>query len=846
GDVRSLPLLETFHASVQSWQAAGGTPAGQLRERVARQMAMEKELVLSPAYFLDLALRLGRVAHVEVLHKHGHASNELTGYRYDVVLHVGPKQEGAALALDWLDWREAKLDEAGLRALLESQSPTVARLGLARIPNARTVADAALARALQEAGSEVPLARLQEQAADAAQGASQPQALVELARELGWTARLRWSGAQQDETCFDLVLERVGAAPAWIAPRALPAAGWLASNQPLAGQMMEELLPALRTHLQARLPEYAQPGALVLLEWLPTTANGKVDYRRLPAPKGAGSSQERVEPRNALEQELAQIWSQLLRVERIGVHDNFFELGGDSIIAMQVISRLRLAGYEFKPRDLFEAQTIATVALRAVALDPSRADGKAEEQGPFPLAPIQSWFLEQQGTLEPHWNQWLRLPLRAPIAADRFQAACDALVARHAALRTRFDAAQGGRQHVLAASPAVVHAYQLDAGADTDALQKIEQELHAGIDPVHGPVVRFAQIVSGTPAQARCVIVAHHLVVDGVSWRTLVGELEQALAQPDALAGMPRPAAFGQWCRALQGAGDSRGTERDLAFWRRVEGSFGAAGAKAELLGVPTGARGTWGRAQTLIGCLEGARTRALLADETLAARGGMQALLVAGVLRAIAAWNGQQDVLLNLERHGRRVDGAGLEVSGTVGWFTARFPLRLSTGRDLTASDLLMRTARALEMVPVGGVSYGLLRYGTGAIGRQSEPPVGINYLGRFDQMLAGSHHFHADGVASGLSCAPHSPRAQLLEVDALVVGEELEIRWTYDQDHIALAHVEQMAQALLQWLRDAATQSAPTPAVMLAAAPIAGLGADMDDDELRHLLDELESDLD
>ncbi|WP_426210230.1 amino acid adenylation domain-containing protein [Massilia sp. TWP1-3-3] len=341
GDVRSLPLLETFHASVQSWQAAGGTPAGQLRERVARQMAMEKELVLSPAYFLDLALRLGRVAHVEVLHKHGHASNELTGYRYDVVLHVGPKQEGAVLALDWLDWREAKLDEAGLRALLESQSPTVARLGLARIPNARMVADAALARALQEAGSEVPLARLQEQAADAAQGASQPQALVELARELGWTARLRWSGAQQDETCFDLVLERVGAAPAWIAPRALPAAGWVASNQPLAGQMMEELLPALRVHLQARLPEYAQPGALVLLEWLPTTANGKVDYRRLPAPKGAGSTQERVEPRNALEQELAQIWSQLLRVERIGVHDNFFELGGHSLLAIQGIARIR-------------------------------------------------------------------------------------------------------------------------------------------------------------------------------------------------------------------------------------------------------------------------------------------------------------------------------------------------------------------------------------------------------------------------------------------------------------------------------------------------------------------------
>ncbi|PUE53047.1 hypothetical protein B9Z45_13190 [Limnohabitans sp. 2KL-17] len=349
GDVRSLPLLHTFHASVQTWQASATMPAGQLLERVARQVALEKELALSPEYFLDLAQRHPRVSHVEVLHKHGHALNELTSYRYDVVVHVGDKASTAAAPaqhLDWLDCSQSSLDPQTLAALLARQPPQVLRLGLARIPNARTASDIALLQALHEAAPSTPLPPVREQALLAgtiATGpAAAPQTLVDAALAAGWRARPRYSGPGQDEGYFDLLVERLDAPQARIAPRLSPAspaaAPW--ANEPLAGKATENLLASLRAHLHARLPEYAHPTSLVLLERLPTTPNGKLDSRRLPPPQES-ASHTYVAPQSPVELALADIWSKLLRIERIGRFDNFFELGGHSLLASQAIARVR-------------------------------------------------------------------------------------------------------------------------------------------------------------------------------------------------------------------------------------------------------------------------------------------------------------------------------------------------------------------------------------------------------------------------------------------------------------------------------------------------------------------------
>lgn len=843
GDVRSLPLLEAFHASVQSWQAGAAMSAGQLRERVARQVALEKELVLAPAYFLDWAQCHPRVAHVEILHKHGHARNELTGFRYDVVIHVEDKGRAApAEVLEWLDWSGSGLDADSFAALLASRSSDVQRLGVAAIPNARTAADIALLRALQESPASATVASVREQALPAAQAAVQPQVLADIAQAKGWRVRLCYSGPRQDEGCFDLILERGDAGRARICPRVLPPSQDPVANEPTAGKATEDLLPALRAHLQTRLPEYARPAALVLLEQLPVTANGKLDVRRLPAAQGH-AAHTYVAPRSALEETLADIWSQLLRIERIGIHDNFFELGGDSIIAIQIIARLRAAGFELKPRDLFEAQTVAEASARATPLQTgSAAHDPGHEDGPFPLAPIQSWFLEHQGHFEPHWNQWVRQPLVRELPMQRLQAACDALVSRHAALRMRFDPAQGGRQHASAVAPACLERQVLPAGLDASgraaAIDAMEQKLHRSIDPLRGPVVRFAQIICPDSGQAWCVIVAHHLVVDGVSWRTLLRDLQRALDNPAALAEPQAGASYGGWCRALRAFSDSRLIERDLAYWRRVRVAQGH--AAAGLAGVAPGHRPRWGDARTHVSRLESHRTSALLNEVWVAANGGIEALVVAGTLRAIARWTGQDELLVSLERHGRTLEGVGVDVADTIGWCTARFPLRLATGLHGSAAELLRQTALALQSVPSGGLSHDMLRHGTGLLEAGPEAPVGINYLGRFDQAPATSPYFRPTGPVFGLSCAPASRRAHLLEVDALVTPEGLEIRWVYDSASIAAPQIVRLADDLLDWLRDPEVLVPDLVQGPLPPAATTGL----DDEELRHLLLELDAD--
>lgn len=341
GDVRSLPLLEAFHTSVQAWQAGSGLPAGQLLERVARQMALEKELVLAPDYFLGWLRQQPRVSHVEVLHKQGHARNELTSYRYDVVVQVGDKAgAGQEEVLIWSDWSAVCSDATSFADWLASVPAHVMRAGLARMPNARTAGDLALARALHEAAAQTPLALVRERALAACEPGVQVQEVVDMARAAGWCVRLRYSGPGQDEGCVDLIVERQEAPYARIAPRICTGGQAPLANDPLAGQATEALLPALRAHLQSRLPEYAQPSSLVLLERLPVTANGKLDKRRLPAPQGSASHSYQA-PRNEIEKTLAEIWSQLLRIERIGIHDNFFELGGHSLLASQAIARVR-------------------------------------------------------------------------------------------------------------------------------------------------------------------------------------------------------------------------------------------------------------------------------------------------------------------------------------------------------------------------------------------------------------------------------------------------------------------------------------------------------------------------
>jgi amino acid adenylation domain-containing protein len=352
GDVRSLPLAGAFHASVELARAPEELSIDQLRSRVRRGMAEEQELLLDPALFEAVRTRLPRLGRVEVQVKRGEYDNEVSRFRYDVVLHLDADVAGAA-EVAVREWSGEDAD--GLGALAEGSASALLVRG---VPDAR-VREHVRAYELVSAGGEAAdTAAVRALAAEDAGGIA-PEALFALAGELARGVEVR-PGASGT---LDVLFHPAGEVARF--PAAVDAERpWETyANDPQWGRRMRALVPALREAARARLPEYMVPSAFVVLEALPVTANGKVDRGALPAPDTPGSRGTYVAPRTPAEERMAAIWAEVLGLERVGAEDHFFDLGGHSLLATRVVSRMRSAlQVELPVRALFEAPTVARLA----------------------------------------------------------------------------------------------------------------------------------------------------------------------------------------------------------------------------------------------------------------------------------------------------------------------------------------------------------------------------------------------------------------------------------------------------------------------------------------------------
>jgi amino acid adenylation domain-containing protein len=381
GDVRSLPLLGAFHASVQLHRAAGSTPVPELARRIARQVEAEEELVVDPGLFLALARRLPAVRRVEVLLKRGRHANELTRFRYDVVLHVGGAEAGGP--------RPAAEPWGSPAALEERLEGRPAALALAGIPNSRLAGEAAaLERLAAGEGGSVDELRAGIARALQAREAVDPEEIWALADRLGYDADLTWSAGGGVDGRFDALFRRRGAG---VLPGILvepdgtgaPDRSWRAyTNDPLRAEQERRLVPELRRALEAELPEFMVPAAFVLLDALPLTPNGKVDRAALPAPeREAAPASKWIPPATPLEELLARVTSELLGVEMVGLRDNFFDLGGHSLLATQLVSRLTQAhGLPLTLGMVFDAADLGALADAIVERElASAGDGLLDE-----------------------------------------------------------------------------------------------------------------------------------------------------------------------------------------------------------------------------------------------------------------------------------------------------------------------------------------------------------------------------------------------------------------------------------------------------------------------------------
>ncbi|WP_433730545.1 non-ribosomal peptide synthase/polyketide synthase [Actinoplanes sp. CA-051413] len=553
---------------------------------------------------------------------------------------------------------------------------------------------------------------------------------------------------------------------------------------------------ALRTELRRQLPDYMVPTAYVVLDRLPTTHTGKLDRRALPAPSGPATDQAGyVAPRTATERQLTEIWAGVLGAERVGVTDNFFTLGGDSILSIQVVSRARQAGLRLTSRDIFLHQSIAELALVTGAAEVSEAAPVIA--GPAPLAPIQHWFFDTYGPLR-HFTMSMLLDLAADVDEEMLGRALDAVVRHHDGLRLTFTIGAEGTVQQPVVVPVALAVRDLP---DAAALEEAAAELRAALDLQTGRMFGAVLARSGAGRPPRLLLVAHHLVMDGVSWRIVLEDLETAYrqlagAQPVALPPVTTP--FTQWAHQLAAHVTAGGLDDARAYWA---GTGDVVALPRDHDGAPTG-HST--RAVTVR--LGRDDTDALLHRVPPVYRTQVNDVLLSALGRVLADWTGRDRVAVACEGHGREELLDGVDLSRTVGWFTTQFPVTLDLPAAPDWGRTLLAVKEQLRAVPHRGLSYEALRYlspTATASGGGALPQVCFNYHGRWDAAQAtGLVRARHDGVGPELD--PGQAPAYLLDIAGLVEDGELRLSWLYSADVHDEHTVRRLAEAMLDALRE------------------------------------------
>ncbi|MFC5852898.1 condensation domain-containing protein, partial [Streptomyces chlorus] len=563
--------------------------------------------------------------------------------------------------------------------------------------------------------------------------------------------------------------------------------------------------PDLRGYVRTRLPDHMVPAAVVPLDALPLTTNGKVDRARLPAPDhehDAGTRPARG-PREAL---LCRLFAETLGVADIGIDDSFFALGGDSIMSIQLVGRARRSGSRFSVRTLFEHPTVAELARAAAWVDEDEGGENAAEAvrgvGVFPALPISRSLLERGGDWAAyHHAQVLRVP--AGLTWPDLLVGVQAVLDRHDVLRSRVrhDQEQGPVMDVAApGSPAtdtVLSRVDVRGWDGSEVREETTARAAAAgdeLDPATGIMLRLVWLDAGAQAPGVLVIVAHHMVVDGVSWRVLLPDLAEAVQHAGsggaAAALAPVGTSLRAWSLELARQAVSERRESELDWWTSVL-SRRTPVADGEL----DPERDRYSAMGLLSEVVPSDVSEIVLTRTADLYNAGVEDVLLTAFALALSRWRQAPDgspspgCVVELEGHGRHEElMSGADLSRTMGWFTTVYPVWLDPGRIRWSEtggpgvgEAIKRVKEQLRAVPDRGVGYGLLRHlnpGTADVLRQyPAPQVGFNYLGRMRTAAGEDHDW---GLLPGAvhGTGPAVPLSHVVELNAVAEEQDGLIR--------------------------------------------------------------------
>lgn len=545
----------------------------------------------------------------------------------------------------------------------------------------------------------------------------------------------------------------------------------------------------LRAYLKQHLPDYMIPASFIRLVAFPQTSTGKVDWKALPSVHQTRTERDLIAPRNEVEQALARIWSQTLGTESVGIEDNFFELGGDSILAIQIVAKSNQLGLTITQKDIFQYQTIAELSQIARSSQKVEAE-QGPVTGPVPLTPIQDRFFKLAPQHPHHFNQTFLFTCSERLDCASLEKAIHAVISHHDALRMRYRVENGRWQQINSqeVGPVALQVYDLSGTPADQIQQKIEKhrdQLQSTLNLFAGPLMRAAYFDPGPKAAPVLILTVHHLVIDIISWQFLLEDIEHAYRQVCAGKELLFPlktTSFKKW--AEWQVERARALDNDaaaLATWSALND----AGTRRLPRDFPHGEN----RESTVRACvfvLEEEATENLLRGLYRKHRFQANEILLGVLAMSLAQWTGCSHVLIDLEGHGRQGDAAaGVDISRTIGWFTAVAPIVLQAQEpDL---EMLQYVAEKLRRWQEEAIQYGLLRYlslNEQTLRRMAELPqaeISFNFLGQIDSMAAASSLFRSAPGSSGPIVHPSEMRSYLIDLVCWINDGRLQMVWHY-----------------------------------------------------------------
>jgi non-ribosomal peptide synthase protein (TIGR01720 family) len=815
GDVRHFGLLRAFHSSVQLTRAAGEVEAAQLTTRIDAALQHEKELVVDPEFFCSLPQHLPRISRVEVQLKRGSTDNELTRYRYDVTLHLGTHT--CRVPHDWFELESRSDLLLELSRVLETNRPPAIRIkGLA---NARVAKDLRIQRLIEESPGTVQVARLVEQLSlterESADGAFDPETLCRWGEAQGFEVRALWTRAATDgsfdvefidpKRCESISIEAIGNEVAVQRP-------WNDYVHEPSTQRTERrsvsLAQHLRDYLDGKLPEYMVPSAIVVLNELPLTANGKIDRAKLPLPDFGGSrSQPFATPQGAVEAALAGVWQEVLRVSQVGRNDSFFELGGNSILAIQIAGRANRMGMKVEGRQILESDNIAKLAQQLDSFVPTVAVAQETTPvvGEVPLSPLMRQLVTAVDDAFLYKNILVfRFEAGRRLEPEPFARALRQLAAHHDALRIRFQSAPGGMRLWNAAQEdsqvgellQTVDLSMLAPATRQQAIQDISSQLLAPSEVDEIRMLRAVLVEGGNGEPQQLLLAVHHVVFDPVTQEILFHDLASAYEQAsrgDAIELGIKTTSFKRWAECIADHAMTAAREEE-SYWR------GMLTAESVGLSREPGLPAYF----SIESFLDIAQTHTLENIVCRRCEASMEEVLLTALTHAVARNTSARKLAVSLTRSGRDTPFKSLDLSRTIGWFSTEFPVVLDAS-TVAGVATVKRIARQVRAVPNHGIGYGILRYNRAGnlLSGCAQPRIALNYLGnpraRPDGLLrlAGldANKFSEDRLADPEAGAR-------LQITADISAGKLRISWAFDERIMNRTAAEALAASYVEAL--------------------------------------------